>query len=210
MNDFASYEAIKRRHRGLCAASGETGAVEIKRGSGYQMRKIPWLWPGWLARGKLHILAGQKGAGKSTIGFDLLAQLTHRGGKFPDGTAAPLGDVLIWSGEDDIEDTILPRIVVAGGDPDRVCFIDGIVIDGAKRAFDPATDMTGLLSAALELPNLIAALIDPIVSATPGDSHKNSETRRGLQPLVDFATELDFVLLGLQHFTNATHNALPI
>jgi putative DNA primase/helicase len=210
MSDLGDYEAIKRRHGGLCAASGKTGRVEIKRGSRYQMRKISWLWPSWLARGKLHVLGGQKGTGKSTIGFDLLAQMTRRGGKFPDGTAAPLGDVLIWSGEDDIEDTILPRIVAAGGDPDRVCFIDGIVIDGAKRAFDPATDMTGLLSAARELPNLIAALIDPIVSATPGDSHKNSETRRGLQPLVDFATERDVVLLGITHFTKGTQGHDPI
>jgi hypothetical protein len=205
MSDFAGYEDIKRQHTERCAE----GRVEIKRGSGYRMRKISWLWPGWLARGKLHILAGQKGTGKSTIGFDLFAQLTVNG-KFPDGTAAPTGDVLIWSGEDDIEDTILPRFVVAGGDPDRVCFIEGVIVNGVKRAFDPAMDLPGLLNAARELPDLVAMLIDPIVSATPGDSHKNSETRRGLQPLVDFATERDVVLLGITHFTKGTQGRDPI
>jgi predicted ATPase len=31
------------------------------------MKKINWLWRGWLARGKFHLLAGSKGAGKSTL-----------------------------------------------------------------------------------------------------------------------------------------------
>ena len=141
------------------------------------MRKISWSWPGWLARGKLHILGGQKGTGKSTIAFDLFAQITCEG-KWPDGSPAPLGDVLIWSGEDDIEDTILPRIVVAGGDPERVCFIDGIVVNGVKRAFDPATDMASLLTTARELPDLEAMLIDPIVSATPGRFTRSSSRMR--------------------------------
>jgi hypothetical protein len=173
------------------------------------MRKVSFIWPGWLARGKLHLLGGQKGTGKSTIAFDLLAQITV-GGKFPDGTPAPIGDVLIWSGEDDIEDTILPRLVVAGGDPARVCFIDGIIVDGVQRAFDPATDMRDLLIAAREIPELKAALIDPIVSATPGDSHKNSETRRGLQPLVDLAVERNIAMLGITHFTKCTQGQDPI
>src|SRR5436189_5769474 len=83
------------------AQDREAGQAIVKTGRGYNMRKVAWLWPGWLARGKLHILGGAKGAGKSTIGFDLLAQLS-RAGKFPDGTRAPLGDSLVWSGEDDI------------------------------------------------------------------------------------------------------------
>jgi putative DNA primase/helicase len=183
--------------------------LRLRRGGEYQMRKVSFIWPGWLARGKLHLLGGQKGTGKSTIAFDLLAQITV-GGKFPDGTPAPIGDVLIWSGEDDIEDTILPRLVVAGGDPARVCFIDGIIVDGVQRAFDPATDMRDLLIAAREIPELKAALIDPIVSATPGDSHKNSETRRGLQPLVDLAVERNIAMLGITHFTKGTQGQDPI
>jgi hypothetical protein len=190
-------------------ASDAPGHVEIKRGKGYQMQKIQWLWPGWLARGKLHILGGQKGVGKSTIAYDVLAQPTC-GGKFPDGTAAPQGDVLIWSGEDDIADTILPRLAVAGADLNRVCFIDGIIVDGVKRAFDPATDMASLLVAVRDLPELVAMLIDPIVSATSGDSHKNAETRRGLQPLVDTAIERNLVLLGITHFTKGTQGRDPI
>ncbi len=199
-------EAAAERQKNAREAQGQVG---LKRGAGYQMRKILWLWLGWLARGKLHILGGAKGTGKSTIAFDLLAQMTV-GGKWPDGTRAPIGDVLVWSGEDDIEDTILPRFAVAGGDRDRVWFIDGVIVEGVKRAFDPATDMLGLLDAVRELPDLVAILIDPIVSATAGDSHKNSETRRGLQPLVDLAAELNIAVIGITHFTKGTQGRDPI
>jgi hypothetical protein len=137
--------------------SSETPAdsveLQLAKGSQFKMQRVEWLWPGWLARGKLHILGGGKGAGKSTLGFDVLAQLTTRRGKFPDGTPAPLGDVLIWSGEDDIEDTILPRLAVAGADLDRVWFIKGVIVNGVKRAFDPAQDLAHLLTKARQLRN---------------------------------------------------------
>jgi putative DNA primase/helicase len=203
-------EAEQERHQQQRSnGSAGVGRARVSSGSGYQMQKVSWVWPGWFARGKLHILGGQKGTGKSTIAFDLLAKMTI-GDKFPDGTAAPAGHVLIWSGEDDIVNTILPRFVVAGGDRDRVWFIDGIVIDGVKRSFDPATDITDLLIAARETPELVAVLIDPIVSAMAGDSHKNSETRRGLQPLVDLAIERNVALLGITHFTKGTQGQDPI
>lgn len=187
------------------------GQLQIKSGDRYQMEKINWLWPGWLARGKLHILGGQKGTGKSTIAFDLLAQITSGSGKWPDNTTVLLqGDVLIWSGEDDIKDTILPRFVAAGGDLSRVHFIDGIIENGERRAFDPATDMPALLQATQQMPNLVAILIDPVVSATAGDSFKNAETRRSLQPLVDIASERNIAIVGITHFTKGSQGRDPI
>jgi putative DNA primase/helicase len=208
--DLRGYEEIKRRHAANGSGDWKSGRrVLIKRGSGYQMRKISWAWPGWLALGKLHVLGGQKGAGKSSLAFDLLAQITS-GGKWPDGTSAPLGDVLIWSGEDDIEDTILPRFAVAGGNRDRVCFIEGVIVDDVKRAFDPAIDMANLIDTMRDLPDLVAVLIDPIVSATMGDSHKNSETRRGLQPVVDLAVERNIAVIGITHFAKGTQGKDPI
>ena len=59
-----------------------------------------WVWKYWLACSKLHVLAGPKGTGKSTIGFTLAAVIT-RGGQWPDRTPCPQGDVLLWSGEDE-------------------------------------------------------------------------------------------------------------
>lgn len=210
-NEDLRRQAQQERERHEQSQTGTTGVsrAQFARGREFEMQKVSWIWPGWLACGKLHVLGGQKGTGKSTIAFDLLAQMTV-GGKFPDGTTAPVGDVLVWSGEDDIADTILPRFTVAGGDRDRIWFVSGIIVNGEKRSFDPATDVLDLLIAAREMPNLLAVLIDPIVSATAGDSHKNSETRRGLQPLVDFAVERSVALLGVTHFTKGTQGRDPI
>jgi hypothetical protein len=184
--------------------------VRVIKGTDRKPVPVEWLWPGYLARGKFHVLGGQKGAGKSTLTFDLFATITT-GGKWPDGTQAPLGDVLIWSAEDDFEDTILPRFLAAGGDPNRLRYVEAVDIGGGKsRHFDPGTDMEGLLEVARELPDLRAVMIDPVVSAVKADSHKNAETRNGLQPLVDFANERRLALLGITHFTKNTQGREPI
>jgi hypothetical protein len=52
--------------------------------------------------------------------------------------------------------------------------------------------------------------IDPIVSASRADSHKNAETRIGLQPVVNFAEERNVVVVGITHFTKNTQGRDPV
>lgn len=185
-------------------------SVTIAKGKGGRPQRIEWLWQDWLPRGKLTILSGEKGVGKSTVCYHVLATIT-RGGKWPDGTSAPVGDILIWSAEDDWADTILPRLMVAGADFEHVFHVEGVKLpDGGTRTFDPAKDMMGLLAAAEHIPNLAAVLIDPVVSAVAGDSHKNAETRRGLQPLVDFAGARKAAVIGITHFSKNTQGRSPL
>src|SRR6516225_10002861 len=111
------------------------GAVLIRKATEESLEKIEWLWRGWLASGKFHILAGSKGTGKSTLLYDLAARLTA-GPSWPDGTpVATRRDAMIWSGEDGIRDTILPRFVIAGGDRNRLYFPTHTFVDGEKRPF---------------------------------------------------------------------------
>jgi hypothetical protein len=177
------------------------------------MEKIEWLWPGWFARGKFHLLAGGKGVGKSTLAFDLFARMTTPGATWPDNTPikAP-ADVMIWSGEDGVSDTILPRFVAAGGNPDHIYFPVSTCVDGQSRSFDPSIDMEALVAAAEHYSNLGAVLIDPVVMVLPSrsDSHKNTETRRGLQPLVEFAEQRGVAILGVTHFTKNTQDRDPV
>jgi putative DNA primase/helicase len=194
------------------AGDGIVGNVLVQRGRDLAMQKIEWLWPGWLARGKFHLLAGNKGAGKSTVLFDLMARLTAQT-KWPDGTpVTAAADAMVWSGEDGIRDTILPRFVAAGGNRDRIYFPVTTLVDGESRPFDPSIDMERLVKAAEDYPNLGAVMIDPIVLVLPSraDSHKNTETRRGLQPLVDFAEQRGVALIGITHFTKGTQDRDPV
>jgi putative DNA primase/helicase len=107
---------------------------------------IEWLWDTWLALGKLHVIAGLPGTGKTTIGLALAASLTS-GGRWPDGSSAPVGNVLIWSGEDDPTDTLAPRLIGMGADMSRVHFV-GAVKDGqGELSFDPSKHMKPLENA---------------------------------------------------------------
>jgi len=169
---------------------------------------VSWEWEGYIARGKVHILAGPAGHGKTALLLALGATITI-GGRWPDGSWAEVGDIAIWSGEDDPADTLVPRLISCGADRNRVHFINGVLANGEQRSFDPSIDMP-LLREAIAKRNIKMLIIDPIVSAVGGDSHKNAETRRALQPVVDLAAEIDCAVYGVTHFTKGTVGRDPV
>ncbi len=161
---------------------------------------IRWLWLHWLALGKLHILAGAPGQGKTTIVL-AFASTTSSGGRWPDGSRCEAGNVLIWSGEDDPTDTLLPRLLAMGANASRIYFVTGTRLGGESVAFDPARDMVQLSAEATRIGGVRLLMVDPVVSAVAGDSHKNTEVRRALQPLVDLASAIDCAVVGISHFS---------
>jgi putative DNA primase/helicase len=169
-------------------------------GSDLTPEPVRWLWPEWLALGKMHILAGAPGQGKTTIAIAAAATVSV-GGRWPDRTRCEAGNVLIWSGEDDPADTLLPRLLAAGADRARCHFVVGTRIDGEIQSFDPSRDMAALEYQANRIGGIKLLIVDPVVSAVTGDSHKNTEVRRALQPLVDLASRLDAAALGISHFS---------
>jgi hypothetical protein len=192
------------------ATGSELRSVTLLCATDIRPEPISWLWPGWLARGKLQILAGAPGCGKTTIALKFAATITT-GGTWPDNSRAPISNVLIWSGEDDPKDTLLPRLLAMGADPSRIYFVSGAATtDGQPRPFDPAQDMDSLRSEAQKLGDVGFMIVDPIVNAVAGDSHKNSETRRSLQPVVDLAEQLGASVLGISHYTKGTQGRDPI
>ncbi|MBN8727437.1 MAG: AAA family ATPase [Xanthomonadales bacterium] len=170
---------------------------------------IRWLWPGWLARGKLHVLAGAAGTGKTTIATAIAACVTA-GHALPSGWRPERGNVIVWSGEDDPADTLVPRLLAAGADLSRVRFVGEVREDGERHPFDPARDVHLLASAVAEMDGVALMIVDPLVSAVGGDSHKNAEVRRGLAPLVDLAGRLDAALIGITHFSKGTGGREPL
>lgn len=169
---------------------------------------IRWLWDGWLARGKLHVLAGAPGTGKTTIAMSLAATVSA-GGRWPDGTRSAAASVVVWSGEDDAGDVLQPRLALAGANLDRVSFLTGMSEQGKDRSFDPAHDIASLREALMGQ-DVQLLIIDPIVAAISGDSHKNAEVRRGLQPLVDIAAEMGVAVLGITHLSKGTAGRDPL
>jgi putative DNA primase/helicase len=180
--------------------------VRLVRGDAVTLEPVHWLWRGFLPAGMVTILGGSPGCGKTTIALSLAATVT-RGASWPDGTrAVTVGDVIVWSGEDP-HAVIAARLAAAGADMKRVHLIDGVQ---GGEAFDPGRDMP-LLEAtitALAAPRLL--ILDPIVSAVAGDSHKGAEVRRSLQPVVDLARRLGCAVLGITHFSKGTNGRDPV
>lgn len=183
---------------GLPTIAPKDSGVQLLRASDIKEKAINWLWPGYLAGGMLTLIAGSGGTGKTTIALTLAAAVS-RGGKLPDGTSAPQGDVIIWSGEDAIAEVLVPRLIEAGADMSRIHFVGN-----GQGVFDPATDMPALERAARRLPNLALVIIDPLVSLVQGDSHKNAEVRRGLQPSLNLAADTGAAIIGITHYAKNT------
>jgi putative DNA primase/helicase len=192
------------------ACNGHPSATaNLVRASELRPEPVRWLWPGWLARGKLHIIGGQPGAGKTTLAM-AKAAIVSRGGRWPDGSHSPLGNVVIWSGEDDPADTLVPRLIASGADMTRVYFVDAMTEGNERRPFDPAKDIAALLAVIEKIGGTALIIVDPVVNAVAGDSHKNTETRRALQPLVDLAASANAALLGITHLSKGTAGREPI
>lgn len=181
------------------SARSSEGEVVLLSGANITPEPVRWLWQGWLALGKLHILAGAPGQGKTTIALSVAATVT-RGGRLPDGSLCAPGNVLIWSGEDDPADTLMPRLIAMHVDRSRVHFVSGARIGNQIAPFDPARDMVQLAGAASRIGGAKLLILDPVVAAVTGDSHKNTEVRRALQPVVELASKLGAAVLGISHF----------
>lgn len=189
-------------------AVGEPPAVVLVNGADLNPEPVMWLWPDWLALGKLHILAGAPGQGKTTIALAAAATVTS-GGRWPCGARCEPGNVLIWSGEDDPADTLLPRLIASGANRAKCYFVQGTRVDGELVPFDPASHMTALEEQARHIGGVRLLIVDPVVSAVAGDSHKNTEVRRALQPLVDLGARLGAAVLGISHFSKGGAGADP-
>ena len=170
--------------KGNAAALDTKSTVELVAAASIQPLPIEWTWRGWLARGRLHILAGQPGSGKTTLACELAATIST-GGIWPDGSRAKQGSVVIWSGEDDPADTLVPRLAAAGADRGRVHFVGDVREESAARSFDPGKDMLGLSTAVEQIGDVRLVIIDPIAMVATKESYRNAETRHHLQPVAD-------------------------
>jgi hypothetical protein len=86
--------------------------------------EVAWLWNDRIPLGRITVLAGRLGCGKSILSLELAAHVT-RGTDWPDGTPCPQGSVLLLAAEDDLAGTVRPRLDAAGADAGRVVALQG-------------------------------------------------------------------------------------
>ncbi|WP_320534806.1 AAA family ATPase [Robbsia andropogonis] len=188
----------------------QTSRVLLTCASDVVPEAISWLWRYWLPAGKLTLLAGSPGTGKTTIALSLAAMVS-KGNVWPDGAPnTGAGTVLMWSSEDNPADTLVPRLIAAGADLKRIHFISNVAgPEGEILPFDPARDI-GLLGERLaQMGGATLLILDPIVSAVAGDAHRVNDVRRDLQALVDMAGAYRCAVLGISHFAKGGKGTSP-
>ena len=185
-------------------------SLKIINMSDIQAQPIHWLWDGWLPLGKMTILAGAGGCGKTNLSLALIATITTAG-TFPDGSKCKsAGKVLIYSTEDDPADTLKPRLIANGADVSKVSIISGRTNEkGELEPFDPSRDFPKIEEYIKANPDVKLLMIDPIISAVSGDMNKANDVRKSLQPLVDLANEYKFAVLGITHFSKGSSGSGP-
>lgn len=179
---------------------------------------VHWLWPDRFALGKLSLIAGEPGLGKSFLTLDIASRVS-RGAAWPcDEAAGSLpGGVVLLSAEDDIRDTIVPRLIAAGADRSRVLAMRAIyqpqlsLVPGTERPvpfslLEHIPQLEELIRQAVECRLVI---VDPVSAFLGGtDSHNNSEVRGVLAPLAEMAARNRVAVVAVTHLNKGQGSAL--
>ena len=175
-------------------------------------RNIDFLWGngegkigGRLARGKHTCIAGEGGLGKSTLVYDIIARITT-GGQWPCNEGrAPIGNVILLSAEDDVDDIIIPKLMAAGADRNRVKIVHGVSMGPNRRRFDLQEDLRKLEDAIAEFEKVALVTIDPVSSYMGKvDSHNNTALRGVLDPISEMAERANIAFLSVTHFNKGS------
>ena len=170
-------------------------------------KPVVWLWPDRIPIGKITLIAGAPGLGKSLVTLDIATRVSA-GLRWPDGErirCSP-GDVVLLSAEDDVADTIKPRLIAARADLGRITFLE------SRRTFDQKAgreilmpfslerDVPLLQDALLQKPDCRLVIVDPITAYFGrADSHKNSDVRALLAPLAAMAAKAVVAVVAISH-----------
>jgi putative DNA primase/helicase len=163
-----------------------------------QARTVTWAWNGYIPFGKVTFIEGDPGDGKSMLTLDLVARFTT-GTAMPDGSSGtdPFM-VAVVSAEDDPADTIVPRLVAAGANLERVVLVPhGPTPD---LPFELARDIPWLRDFCVAR-GIKVVVFDPVNAflTERTDTHNDSSTRRGLMPLKTLAAITGAAVLGVRH-----------
>jgi hypothetical protein len=192
-------------------AQGHASRIDMVRAADVVMRQKSWIWKGHLLRGGLELMTGQPGLGKSQVQCHLVACATA-GSKWPDGAPgiAPV-NVIMVTAEDALDSEVVPRLVAAGANLDRVYILKSIRTDKQQRQFLLAEDLIALEREIARIGEVGLVTIDPITAYMGGkmDSHKATEVRSQLSPLKDFAERCNIAVSAITHpAKNASQRAI--
>lgn len=196
VKDLGPDGRVKPSARPPRPAAPGSGLVQL---AGVQAERVQWLWKGRIPLKKLTLLDGDPGVAKSTICVDFAARVTT-GRPWPDGEDCPKGNALILTAEDGVADTVLPRVLAAGGDPSRIMVLPHIMTELGERApaFPADTDLVGDIckkhGVKLVVIDVLTAFLDSSVNG-----NRDGDMRRVLARLSRMAEKAGPAVIGIRH-----------
>ena len=173
--------------------------------SDVESEQVEWLWDRRIPLGKIAVLDGDPGNGKSVLTTDLAARVSV-GRTFPDDQPCEAAGVVIMNAEDGLADTIRPRLDAAGGDPSRVLSLATIPVgdEGDERHLTIPDDIP-IIEKGIETVRAKLVIIDPLMAFLSGrsDAHKDQDVRRALAPLSRMAERTGAAVLLVRHLNKA-------
>ena len=180
----------------------QNSILQFEHYSSVKQRKIDWLWYPYIPFGKLTILQGDPGEGKSTFILAIAALLT-RGKAMPDGYPIDnCQNVIYQTAEDNIADTVKPRLVAARADCSRVAYI---VDEDVTLNFDDPR-----IEECIMQTNAKLLILDPLQAYLVQDTDMNNagRMRQQLKKIADLAAKYNcaVVIVGHMNKTSSEKN----
>ena len=163
-------------------------------------REVEWLWYPYIPYGKITIIQGDPGEGKTTMVLQLAAILSN-GGKLPgNDKEQPAVSVIYQTAEDGLADTVKPRLLAAGADCSRI-----LVIDESKQGLSMKDER---IERALKDTKAKLLILDPIRAylGADVDMHRANEIRPVMKLLGDIAEKYGCAILLIGHMNKASGN----
>ena len=179
-------------------------ALETVRAVDIKPKRIEWFWPNRFARGKVGVLGGHPDEGKSLILADMIARTTQ-GDSWPcDEGRAPIGNAILLTAEDDLSDTVIPRLMAAGADLERIYIIQMVKkADGGSRTFSLLIDLDLLEQKISQIGSGVFVGIDPLTAyfgVGKMDTYRTTDVRGVMTPLAAVAQQQNSTIVGVLHF----------
>jgi putative DNA primase/helicase len=203
-NDPVKFKALVENLK-TQATQTESLAI-VRRGSDIAPKLIHWLWQDRIPVGKLTLFAGNPDNGKSLASASIAALCT-RGAPLPASKLPnPVIDVLMLIGEDDPDDTAVPRLIAAGADMKRVHFLESVKpVKSKHREIRLDMDIPAIEGVLAANPEIGLLIIDPI-SNYLGEVNMiaEQEVRSILIPLKRAAEKHNIAVLVIMHLNKKT------